>query len=245
MITLESITSCWGKKFTEIDFLTTKITKDTKPFPYFTYSPFGEDRKPIWPGTYLTDLPEAIHLGRDIQLPAGTLIYAPVGASHYKTISIIFAILKITLIIAIGFWFTSHIASTDAIRIFSGIVFLFYLLKTIYSTYEELNIINNFNKEWNVSTLLIIRDEFNSCDAYNFLCIGSPTFKTLWSSSRHLIQYLASEFMETTNYNQHYYIGSSYLFCMKNTGVYLKSREVRLAFIEHEINRLTTNDKTI
>jgi murein DD-endopeptidase MepM/ murein hydrolase activator NlpD len=82
MITLESITSCWGKKFTEIDFLTTKVTKDTKPFPYFTYSPFGEDRKPIWPGTYLTDLPEAIHLGRDIQLPAGTLIYAPVGASH-------------------------------------------------------------------------------------------------------------------------------------------------------------------
>ena len=165
--------------------------------------------------------------------------------SHYRTITIIFAILKVILIIAIGFWFTFYIVNSTAIHIFSGIVFLFYLLKTIYLTYEDLNIINNFNKQWNVSTLLTIRDEFNSCDTHNFLCIGSPTFKALWDSSHHLIQYLASEFIETTNYNQHYYVGSSYLFCIQNIGVYLKAREVRLAFIEHEINRLTTNDKTI
>ena len=162
--------------------------------------------------------------------------------SYYRTLTIIFAILKIIFAIAVLSILTFYITSLGSLYIPTGGFVLFYLLKTIHSTYEELNIINNFNKEWNVTTLLIIRDEFNSFDVSSFLCIGSPTFKALWASSRHLIQYLADDFLESSNYDQHYYIGSSYLFCMKNTGVYLKAREVRLAFIKHEINRLQSSE---
>jgi hypothetical protein len=165
--------------------------------------------------------------------------------SYYRTLTIIFAILKIIFAIALLSILTFYITSLGSLYIPTGGFVLFYLLKTIHSTYEELSIINNFNKEWNLVTLLTIRNEFNSLDASSFLCIASPTFKALWNSSRHLIQYLASDFLETSDYDQYYYIGSSYLFGIRNIGVYLKTREVRLAFLNHEINRLTTNDKTI
>jgi hypothetical protein len=43
-----------------------------------TFTAYAEDRKSLWSATYLQWYPQVIHLGRDIQVPAGTVVRSPV-----------------------------------------------------------------------------------------------------------------------------------------------------------------------
>lgn len=69
-----------GSKFSHVNFLSVRaadIQEALNQFPY-TFTDYAEDRKELWRNTYLQWYPQVIHLGRDIQVPAGIPVHSPV-----------------------------------------------------------------------------------------------------------------------------------------------------------------------
>lgn len=91
-----------------------------------------------------------------------------------------------------------------------------------------------FNTDWTKETLERIREEYKA-SAWCFLCVASAEFKQLWRDYKDEIRDLGLLFNKTAATVPAKTSGD----CLFYTDDYESVHPIRLAFLDHEINRLT------
>ena len=90
----------------------------------------------------------------------------------------------------------------------------------------------SFARRWTKTSLKRILKEFQAQHYWGFLCIASREFASLWYDHKAEIYELAMQF-DANAANHHKDHTHSCLFYTNN------NREIRIAFLKHEIARLT------
>ncbi len=93
-----------------------------------------------------------------------------------------------------------------------------------------------FTTVWTKETLERIREEYKA-SAWSFLCIASAEFEQLWNDYKDEIRALGLLFNETAATVPAGLSSADCLFYPDDC--YEKVHHIRLAFLDHEINRLT------
>lgn len=94
-----------------------------------------------------------------------------------------------------------------------------------------------FDSIWTAEFVQKVLAEFESDPHFNFLCVNSPTFASFWThETKPFIAKLALDFHKIKEEVWYPGLGGC-LFYTDNT---TNDRAIRIAFLQHEINRLTT-----